>query len=126
MLRDVSMHDHLCRLFGGYLVEIESQPEYNFVENFTMTLHGVSKLAIGISDRDHEGWFTFISSGRTATTYKTGDGFNGNGDCVELWDGAYHDGYVDEPCYGPSNSKDVANQFLCETKSVNVEVLLCV
>jgi len=113
-LRDITKSDSLCRLFGGYLVEIDDKAEYDFVWNFAIVDHNIDYLTLGATDMDKEGDWRFLYSKRPVVFQKHGDGLTGGAgnNCMEIW--KEYNGYVDEPCFGPNNRKHVEGNFLCE------------
>ena len=113
-LRDITKSESLCQLFGGYLVEIDNQAEYDFVWNFAVVNNSVIYLTLGATDLDTEGDWRFIHSKRPVVFHKVGDGLTGGvgNNCMEIW--KQYNGYVDEPCFGADHSGHVEGRFLCE------------
>lgn len=113
-LRDIAKYDSICRLFGGYLVEIDSQAEYDFVWDFVVVKNKIIYLALGATDLGQEGVWKFLHSGKSVVFHKRGDGLTGGltSNCMELW--KEFSGFVDEPCYGYNNRKRLESNFLCE------------
>ena len=56
--------DSWCRLFGGYLVEVNSQAEYQFVWDWVKGNNFGEWVFISGSDEGHEGHYTYFHSGR--------------------------------------------------------------
>ena len=113
-LRDITKSASLCRLFGGYLVEIDNQAEYDFVWDFAIVKNNILYLTLGATDLDTEGDWRFIHSNRPVVFKKHGDGLTGGStsNCMEMW--KEFNGYVDEPCFGANNRKRAEGVFLCE------------
>lgn len=120
MVRDIANSDNICRIFGGYLVEINDKAEYDFVHDFAIVKNNVDELAVGVSDAEQEGTWKYIYSGGVAWLLK-GDGEQGAGvDCIEIWKSFGAKGMVDEPCVGINQHKKLVSRFMCEMPSQGV------
>ena len=61
----------VCHLYGGYLIEIDDQQEWEFVVSF-FNKHRVPQgktpdIFIGMTDEEHEGIWTYFHSGKNVT-----------------------------------------------------------
>ncbi|XP_005106994.1 uncharacterized protein LOC101862063 [Aplysia californica] len=83
--------NRLCRLYGGYLVEINDRHEYDFVAGFVNKqthFSGVAGAWIGATDEGHEGTWSFITSGGTMSTFVWHDSEPNGGteeNCMVMW-----------------------------------------
>ncbi|KAK0061576.1 C-type lectin domain family 4 member K [Biomphalaria pfeifferi] len=102
-----------CATFGGYLTELDSQSELNFVQNF-VNANGSAYFAVmmGATDEGHEGrWINRYSQTPVAHLWypRQPDNTAGAENCSCLWK-VFGFAMNDCPCYYTSN----AVGFLCE------------
>ncbi|KAH9488073.1 hypothetical protein Btru_065468 [Bulinus truncatus] len=101
-----------CAALGGYLAEIDDQPEYKALQNLVLGLP-VDLVLIGGSDSAVEGTWIFPRTGKSVPIldWIPGQPDNlGNEDCLNLW--KTNGGKMNDlPC-GFRSSED---RFMCET-----------
>jgi len=112
MMMNSAVADSLCRLYGGYIVEIDNEDEYTFVSDFVQKNANGDNVALGASDEEHEGSWKFIHCGDPMTTlhWQAGqpDG-QGHENCLYLASNSTDVGMFDDACAGPS-----MDRFICE------------
>ncbi|GFN98794.1 pulmonary surfactant-associated protein d [Plakobranchus ocellatus] len=78
----------LCKAIGGYLVELDSREEQNFVTGF-MRAHDKYNAYTGGNDIRREGTFVYYNSKKPMPALKWRPGnpnnWNSNEDCVQIW-----------------------------------------
>ncbi|GFO36580.1 Cd209 antigen [Plakobranchus ocellatus] len=100
--------NELCKTIGGYLAEIDSLDEQNFVAGF-IKAHTERFAFIGANDVKREGTFVYYNSKKPvpALNWCPGepDNFLNSEDCVEFWSNCLNDlncGYI--------------GQYICELR----------
>ncbi|BFZ21806.1 hypothetical protein BsWGS_24845 [Bradybaena similaris] len=105
----------LCSAYGGYLAEINSQAENDFLVSEAQT-RKLGNVWLGGSDILKEGAFRWTTSGETIgafTNWNSGepDNYNGAQHCLELREEFKHK-WNDYQCL-------TSNTFVCEANLVN-------
>ena len=83
----VALKEVFCKMYGGYLLEINDQQEYDFIVKFIKPHSPDTNIIIGATDRDTEGTWRFIHSGAPLTFLKWGPGEPNDGrgaNCMAL------------------------------------------
>ncbi|XP_005093950.1 C-type lectin domain family 3 member A [Aplysia californica] len=85
----VNVHEanRLCRLYGGYLAEINDKQEFQHLADFSNSSVSGSVstgVMLGATDEGHEGRWTFLTSGGNMTSF--------------LWNGSEPNGGLRENC----------------------------
>ncbi|XP_035827756.1 uncharacterized protein LOC118478382 [Aplysia californica] len=88
----VNVHEanRLCRLYGGYLAEINDKQEFQHLADFSSS-HVPGSVSIGVmlgaTDEGHEGRWTFLTSGGNMTSFVWGNSEPSRGanqDCLYI------------------------------------------
>jgi len=112
-MRDIANHYMLCKVFGGYIVEIDDKAEYDFIYDWAIVQNKVDKVAIGSTDAVRDGTWAYIRTGKTMTYIHKTDGTGATSDNVlEIWS-EFH-GMVDEPSQGLNHRRELLGRFICE------------
>ena len=85
VVRNVHAADRLCRLVGGYLVQVDDAAEFHFLTNFLKTHATSLPVLLGATDEHKEGSWEFITSRRPALylPWTSGEPSGGRGEnCV--------------------------------------------
>jgi len=114
MLKNAAVADSLCRLYGGYLAELNDGMEWNFVQKFIADNADGDAVAVGATDEGHEGSWMFLYSGaRTMYVDWAAGQPDGQGleNCMYLGNSGNGTGVsmMDDVCTGAS-----MDRFLCE------------
>lgn len=112
MMMNSAVADSLCRLYGGYMVEINNKAEYDFVADMVQKKAMGDSVALGASDEAHEGSWMFMQSGSAMNTlvWQAGqpDG-QGIENCLYLTGNSTDTGMYDDVCMGQG-----MDRFICE------------
>ena len=66
--RNIDVAQAICALFGGYLVEIDDENEYQFINKTLTDLNINDNFLIGLTDKGHKGTWTYLKSPRSTTS----------------------------------------------------------
>ena len=109
---DVNKFQTLCNQAGGYLAEMNTAAEFQYVSEFIRQAQvGITRIYIGVTDRGEEGVWRYMTSGQTLTFAKWGVGEPDDGDQVNC--GVLHTG-DDLVMYDFYCHTDDKYRFLCE------------
>ena len=116
-LEDVHTFNDHCKKMGGFLAEINSESEYDFIVDFLtqQVPDERSRVILGATDQGHEGRWMYIYSGQPVTFFSwygdEGD-FKDEEDCMFIvWndvDAGMHQWF----CHSQDYSR--APRYLCE------------
>ena len=67
---NLTLAEKICSVYGGYVVEIDDQAEFDFLVNFTSANNITNDVFIGITDRGHEGSWVYLTSDLPVTFTK--------------------------------------------------------
>ncbi|XP_005094348.1 uncharacterized protein LOC101850944 [Aplysia californica] len=113
ILINVPEANRLCRLYGGYLVEINDRHEFDYLVNFAHShVPGREGVIIGATNEGHGSSWTFITSGAHMSTlvWESGQPNGGSQHCLYFWTNLKQ--MFDDPCLKYSSNWPV--RFLCE------------
>ena len=120
-MKDINDFQDNCKSAGGYLAEIDTQGEYDFIMRFLMLsiprTSGRSTAYAGATDEEDEGSWVFMNSGRPASFLN----FHGNygsrsssWNCLLLIWNSGDTGMGDYVCENGGNRRFVCEQELGE------------
>ncbi|KAK3793073.1 hypothetical protein RRG08_016581 [Elysia crispata] len=105
--------DSACEQFGGYLVEIDDEDEFEFVLEFARKIGTPLDFATGMNDIDKEGQYMFYHSKTPVRYFKWNraepNNARGNEDCASIV--IPHGGMNDFPCEPPYEVS-----YICEVE----------
>ncbi|CAL1534937.1 unnamed protein product [Lymnaea stagnalis] len=108
----------LCRLYSGYLVQIDDSDEYNAIVSFLGGVFEFDSVFISGTDRGNEGHWVFQGTNTSMPFTRWGSSGASNGgdteNCIVLWKASTWEMY-DQPCY--DNIYKVGT--ICEKPMVN-------
>ncbi|GFR61885.1 C-type lectin [Elysia marginata] len=96
---NIARANEYCKQSGGYLVELDDTPEYQFVFNLVNKIRGANSFWTGANDIDREGHFVFYNSKKPLPTL--------------TWSGGQPDGLRDEDCMEIRLNFGGLNDWLC-------------
>ena len=111
--RDIGEADSLCKLFSGYVAEINDLQELNFASDFVYKKSGVAiheHVSLGVTQQGHAGQWTYLTDDKPAFLKWAPGQPNGNEDCVVFASSTAM--MYDYPCYSSRYTR-----FLCEMAS---------
>ena len=85
---NIASANYFCRLYGGYLVELDDFEEYQFVSDLVSKILGANSFYTGGNDIDSEGTFVYYNSKKPVPqniwTGGKPSNSNGNEHCMEI------------------------------------------
>ena len=115
-MTDINDFQDNCKSAGGYLAEINTKEEYNFIMGFLNSRipNRRSTAYVGATDEDNEGSWVFMNSGRPADflNFHGNYGYRGTAyNCLKVIWGGSDTGMGDWKCENGGNRR-----FLCEVE----------
>ena len=123
-LEDINDFQDNCKSAGGYLAEIDTQNEYDFIMASLKQVvpTGRSTAYVGATDEENEGSWGFMNSGRPASFLK----FHGNyGSRSTSWNCLLLIWHSDDAGFGDWKCENGGNRrYVCERPKAIGELLL--
>lgn len=84
MWNTIATYDALCRLYGGYLAEIDNEQELNFIQNFLINSSAKHYVYIGGTDEEQERTWVYRRNGKPLSYFHWAPGSPSGQDCLML------------------------------------------